>query len=116
MIRMELVRHIAADPAGVALLLAEPASWSDPEHRDHLWIVESPRRVGSGFTAGLEVVEPLGRLVTGEVGVTPSLHAGCDVSLVLAVRDLDSAAATELAASRFLALLADRARARAFAA
>jgi hypothetical protein len=119
MTRVELVRHVGADPAGVALLVAEPASWSAAgiaDYLGHLWVVESPRRAADGFVAGVEVVEPLGRLVSGELLISPCCAAGSDIRLAVDVRDAVDADTIERDAACFVELLADRARARAFAA
>jgi hypothetical protein len=113
MTRFEVKRHVAADPAGVALLLAEPAGWSD---LDHHWAIAAPHRVGDGFAAALQVTVPSDRLARGVVCVTPATDAGCDIRLVINAKDRTVATDVERSASSFLALLAERARARSFAA
>lgn len=113
MTRIEVTQHVAADPAGVALLLAEPTSWSDP---DHGWLVAQPRHIGSRFTAAVEVTERLGRLATGEVTVKPAADAGSEIRLVISAPDASTVRSVEASASSFLAVLAERARARSFAA
>jgi hypothetical protein len=113
MTRFEVTRHVAADPAGVALLLAEPASWSDLDHR---WVVAPPHRVGAGFAAALQVTASSDRLARGVISVAASADAGCEVRLVINARDRAIAHDVEQSASTFLAVLAERARARSFAA
>jgi hypothetical protein len=115
MARIELTRHVAADPAGVALLLAEPASWPDPDQREHGWVVTAPRRVGSRFTAVVEVLRMSGRLAGGQMTVKPSTASGCEVKLVVSAIDADTLT-VERSASAFLGLLAERAQARSLAA
>jgi hypothetical protein len=111
--RFEVTRHVAADPAGVALLLAEPASWSDLYHH---WVVAAPRRVGEGFAAALQVSADSGRLARGVISVATSPEVGCEVRLVINACDGAVANEVERSASRFLDALAERARERSFAA
>jgi hypothetical protein len=112
MTRFEVRRHVAADPAGVALLLAEPTAWSD---LDHTWAVANPHRVGDGFAAAFRVTEPSDQLARGVVCVTPTTDAGCEVRLVINAKDR-AVADVQRSVSGFLGLLAERARARSFAA
>jgi hypothetical protein len=114
--RFEVTRHVAADPAGVALLLCEPASWRDPDHDDYTWTVAAPRRVASRFTAATEVTASSERVATGQMTVKPSAEAGCEVRLVLTTRDAAAARTVEQSALLLLASLADRAQARSLAA
>jgi hypothetical protein len=116
MTRVTRHQRVAADPAGVALLLAEPASWFDTEQRGRIWVVEAPRRVGSGFRAHLEIVEPAGHLVVGEITVAPSPDGGCELGVDIALGTRSRPRHIEQSAASFLDLLAERARARALAA
>jgi hypothetical protein len=116
MARFEVIRRVAADPAGVALLLAEPASWPDPDHDEQVWLVALPRHVGSRFTAAVEVTETAGRLATGQVTVKPSTDAGSEIRLVIDALDDESTRVVERSAVAFLGLLAERAQARSLAA
>jgi hypothetical protein len=116
MTRIELTRRVVADPAGVALLLAEPASWPDPDRDDQGWVVSPPRHVGTRFAASVEAVETAGRLAAGQVTVKPIGDAGCEVRLVLTVADESTAGRVEASAGTFLALLGERAQARSLAA
>jgi hypothetical protein len=119
MTRIELTRHVVADPAGVALLLAEPASWPDPDRDDQGWVVAPPRHVGDRFTAVIEAVQPVeapGRMASGQVIVKPTGEVGCEIRLVINVRDHATAARVEESAATFLAVLGDRAQARSLAA
>jgi hypothetical protein len=104
---------VAADPASVALLLAEPASERDP---DSGISVTPPRRTGVGFTAVLHLVDALGRTIAGEVTATPASDAGCELRLVLSAPDSAAARGLERSATGFLAELAARARSRSRAA
>jgi hypothetical protein len=113
MTRIERARRVAADPAGVALLLAEPASWADGHN---LWSVTAPRRMGTRFSAALEIIAPSGSLVRGIVTVSPATDVGSEIRVVVNARDGGLAEDVERSASTFLALLAERAQARAFAA
>jgi hypothetical protein len=110
MARVMISRHMIADPASVALLLAEPVSAPD----DGV-VVSLPRRAGVGFTAAVEVTDSLGRSAAGEVIVQPATDAGCDVGLALSAPDGVSRA-VERAGSSFLDKLAARARQRSEAA
>jgi hypothetical protein len=111
--RIEVSRHVAADPASVALLLAEPASETEP---DRGVVVATPRRNGVGFTAAIEVIDAIGRVVTGDVTVEPATDAGCDVRLEVTAPDRGAARGVERAAATFLDTLAARARSRSYAA
>jgi hypothetical protein len=113
MTRFEVTRHVAADPAGVALLLAEPASWSD---LDHHWVIAPPHRVGDGFAAALQVTAHSDRLARGVICVAVSAEAGSEMRLVINARDRAVARDVEQSAATFLAELSERARARSFAA
>jgi hypothetical protein len=115
MARLEIIRHVAADPAGVALLLAEPASWPDPEHREQGWTVAAPHRVGTRFTAAIEIASTSGRLAAGKVTVRPSSDSGSEIRLVVSASDT-ATSTVERSALTFLGLLADRAQARSLAA
>jgi hypothetical protein len=111
--RVEVSRHVAADPASVALLLAEPAGETEP---DRGFVVVTPRRAGVGFTAAVAVTDAIGRVVTGEVNVEPATDAGCEIRVHLIAPDRAAARAVERTASTFLDTLAARARSRSFAA
>lgn len=113
MTRVEVSRHVAADPTTVALLLAEPAS--EPEH-DRAVVVGPPRRAGVGFAAAVEVIDAVGRVVSGEVMIEPATDAGCDVRLAMSAPDGPAGRGIERSCSTFLSDLAGHARARSFAA
>jgi hypothetical protein len=116
MTRFEVTRHVVADPAGVALLLAEPANWPQADDAGRVWVVSPPRRVGSRFVAVLEVTATAGRLATGQVTVKPSNDAGSEIRLVISSTDDDVTDGVDQGAVTFVALLAERAQARAMAA
>jgi hypothetical protein len=111
--RVEVSRHVAADPASVALLLAEPPG--EPEH-DRAVVVTPPRRAGVGFVAIVEVIDAIGRAVTGEVMIEPATDAGCDVRLSVTAPDVSAARGIERSGSTFLSDLAARAKSRSRAA
>jgi hypothetical protein len=111
--RIEVTRHVAADPASVALLLSEPSTTRDPEDG---WVMAPPRRAGVGFTSVTQTSALSGFTASGRVIIVPATDAGCDVRLVVAVSDDVATVRAKRSAARFLALLADRARARSFAA
>jgi hypothetical protein len=110
--RIEVSRHVAADPASVALLLAEVAS----EHVDSGLSLAPPRRTGVGFTAPVEFAEPIGGVIAGEVTVEPAAGAGCDVVVRFVPTDRGASRGLERVGSTFLAALAARAKSRSFAA
>jgi hypothetical protein len=113
MTRIEVTRHVAADPTSVALLLAEPPSEEDGHHEV---VVAPPRRAGVGFVSAIAVTGALGRSVAGQVTVEPASDAGCDVRIVLRAPDHTAARVIERASSTFLDVLSARARSRAYAA
>ncbi|HEX3823710.1 MAG TPA: hypothetical protein VHV79_04520 [Mycobacteriales bacterium] len=113
MSRVEVARHVAADPASVALLLAELAA---EDGTDHGLVVTSPRRAGIGFAARLEFVHAGGAVLVGEIVVAPSSGEGCDVRAGFGVPDDSPIQPVERGASAFLAALAAHAKSRAFAA
>lgn len=113
MTRIEVKRHVAADPASVALLLAEPASERDP---DSGVVIAAPRRTGVGFVAAIEVTDAVGRAVTGDVIVEPSSDAGSDLAVAISVPDQRAARGIEKTVAGFMGELAARARSRSFAA
>jgi hypothetical protein len=65
MTQAQIVRRFAADPAGVALLLAGPVAdmlWPQPESSDDLQparvVVGPPMRAGVGFVVDLTIADP----------------------------------------------------------
>jgi hypothetical protein len=124
--RFEVERHIAADPASVALLLAgplgdTPSSDTDlPTARvtaeDSGLVVTAPRRNGVGFVAGVSTTDAKDRPVAGELRIEPAEDPGCEVRLTFTAADSGSVAVVKRAASRFLSTLALRARERSYAA
>lgn len=117
MTRIEIARHAAADPASVALLLAEPAERSQPAGSDSEVSGElSPvRRTAAGFAARLDVVSRDGT-GHGQVSVMPAVDDGCDVRLTLSVADTALAWSADEWATAYLESLVERARLRASAA
>jgi hypothetical protein len=118
MARIEITRHAAADPASVALLLAEPPLAPADARADSLPTgeVSLVRRNGVGFAAGVDVVVGDGHQALGQLTVVPSTDAGCEVRIEL---NPVSAAAEDLAATwatGFLDSLAERAAERSSAA
>jgi hypothetical protein len=120
--RIEVARHIAADPASVALLLADPTGDIDPDGTrlhaadEDTIEVSAPRRSGVGFVAEL-TVRLRGEIgFPGEIRVEPATDPGCDVRMVLSVPSGANATAAQRQVGRFLSGLADRARSRSYAA
>lgn len=117
MTRVEITRHTAADPASVALLLAEPSAEPVTEPNGELAGDVSPvRRSGVGFAAGLDVVDEVGRTTRGLLTVVPAVDEGCDVRITLSPVDEAVAESAAAWATAFLDSLAERARLRACAA
>jgi hypothetical protein len=120
--RIEVVRHIAADPASVALLLADPTGDSESEQaRLHLAAedgldVSAPRRSGIGFAADVAVRLRKGGPVAGEIRIEPATDPGCDARIVLHLGPDSDASAAQRLAGKFLSTLADRAKSRSYAA
>ncbi|MBV9292508.1 MAG: hypothetical protein JO222_08655 [Frankiales bacterium] len=112
MARVDVVREIAADPAGVALLLAGPAArelWPAPAAQ-----FGPPSRSGLGFALTVTVGgngSAAHGTVTVRAGETPGT---CVVRFT--VPDAAAAATVGEHARRFLDGLAERARSRSSAA
>jgi hypothetical protein len=109
MTRVDMRREVVADPASVALLLAE----TSPD--DGGPVVKSSRRSDAGFTASVEFADDQGGTATGEVTIVPAA-AGCEVRIVLAAADQWAARGVELAGWRYLDVLSSRAQRRSCAA
>jgi hypothetical protein len=105
-----ITRHVAADPASVALLLAEPAASSDGA------MLTPPRRTGVGFAASIKLVDALGAPLAGDVVVEPATDEGSMLRLVLGGAEVTSARTVQRAGESFLSELAIRARSRSHAA
>jgi hypothetical protein len=120
--RLEVARHIAADPASVALLLADPNGDSESEDgRLHLAAedgldVSAPRRSGIGFVADVTVRLRKGGPLAGEIRVEPAADPGCDARILLRLADGADASTAQRLAGKFLSTLADRAKSRSRAA
>lgn len=114
MTRIEAVRHIAADPAGVVLLLSGPTGRELWPH-DHI-MFGPPMRSGMGFAVDLTVDEA-GRHARGRVDITAATDGPgtTDLRLVLTT---NAAARSWLGrdAQTFLDGLADAAQSRSSAA
>jgi hypothetical protein len=118
MTRIEITRHAAADPASVALLLAEPviepvADGLDPTPWGG---VSGVRRSGVGFRAGVDVAVGDDHQAGGVLTVVPSTDAGCDVRIELNPNDEAAAFSVQAWAVSFLDSLTERARERSSAA
>ncbi len=120
--RIEVARHIAADPASVALLLADPAGEAELDEArlrvadEDMVEVSAPRRSGVGFMAELSVRLRGETAIPGEIRVEPATDPGCDARIVLTVPGGANAGAAQRQAGKFLSGLADRARSRSYAA
>jgi hypothetical protein len=110
---VEITRHVAADPASVALLLAELAS--DEVSNSDL-VIAAPRRTGVGFAAPLKFIEADGDVLSGEVVVEPSAKAGCDARVEFDVPERSAARQVQRAGAMFLTELAAHAKSRSAAA
>ncbi|MDQ1704501.1 MAG: hypothetical protein QOF18_867 [Frankiaceae bacterium] len=113
MSRIEVVRHVAADPAGVALLLSGPAGrdlWPDEEAH-----FGPPMRSGVGFAVDLTVDEA-GRHARGRVDITAAAAGPGATDLRLVLSSNTGLSRLSLDARRFLSRLADAAQARSSAA
>jgi hypothetical protein len=113
MARVEVSRHVEADPASVALLLAEPPGEPD---RDSGVVVSPPRRTAVGFAAGVQITTLDAGAAIGEITVEPAVDAGADLLLTAMAPDGAAGRAVEHTATSYLARLASRARSRSFAA
>lgn len=130
MTRVELHRHVAADPASVALLLAGPTDREPDASGDTAAlrlvaqrtadvagvIVAAPRRRGVGFVASIDVSDGKGVTTHGTVTVVPATDPGSDIALSLDPVEGQAAGAVRREAAAFLETLVRRARSRAFAA
>jgi hypothetical protein len=110
---VEVIRHAAAGPASVALLLAQPPA--QLVRRAPTGSVGPVRRNGVGFAAAVEILGANGA-ARGRLTIVPSTEGGCDVRITLspvvdAIADGAQAWATD-----FLDSLARQARIRSFAA
>jgi hypothetical protein len=105
-----IIRHVAADPASVALLLAEPTGSSDGT------VLTPPRRTGVGFAASIALVDGLGTPVAGDVSVEPATDEGSVLRLVIGGAEATSTRTAQRAGESFLSELAIRARSRSHAA
>jgi hypothetical protein len=106
---IEVVRHVSADSAGVALLLSDPSFDLDATVS---WQVGVPRRWGAGFIASIEGKAWPAHDAAGTISVEPVRGWGCQVRLVLTtLQRPDATMAT--AAKDYLSRLAVQAQLRA---
>lgn len=128
MTRVDLTRHVAANPASVALLLAGPTVDlvsgvagrlpARPDDAAPLDVtVAAPRRDGVGFVSDVTVVADRGTrargVARGVLTVVPADRPGCDIRIRLdAAENLHA----EPQVRAFLDVLAEHALARALAA
>src|SRR4051794_23246420 len=118
MARAEIVRHVAADPAGVALLLSGPAAYELwPGTDDASMTLRTPMRSGVGFVVDLSVDDPLVGPARARLAIEPAEAAAAATALRLVViaGDANETAIRDRAA-RFLDALARQAQARSSAA
>jgi hypothetical protein len=130
--RIDVARHIAADAASVALLLADShgvqgsgaqgsGAPGSTETRlraadADILAVAAPRRGGIGFLADVTATVRGSGPIHGLIRVEPAADAGCDVRIGVIVPTGSDPAATERLAARFLTELEDRATSRSYAA
>ena len=131
-VSVTLRRHVTADPASVALILAGPTVReadvtgdtgvlrlvSDHSADTPGVVVAAPRRNGVGFLASIDVSDGHGGRGRGAVRVAPAGDAGCDIELTLdaAFGSYEPVDAVRREAQSFLDELVKRARSRAYAA
>lgn len=117
MTEVELRRQVAADPASMALLLADLGQTPEqvPGQRRDSIAVTVPHRSGVSFTASVEVHAD-GRDVRGALVVRPAADPGSEVELNVESCPDDVARRVSRLADRYLDDLVERAQSRAFAA
>jgi hypothetical protein len=113
MIRVEVVRPVAADPASVALLMSELPTTKDP---DRNWVVGPPRRIGGTFMAPAQSSGLAEFSAAGELTIDPASDGGCRLRLAVEVPADAATLRVQRSAARFLATVAYRARSRSLAA
>jgi hypothetical protein len=112
----EVVRHVAADAAGVALLLSGPAAYDLwPQADDTTMTARAPMRSGIGFVVDLSVDDDTLGAVRARVAITPAGGATTSLRLSASAAEASEGALRERAA-RFLDALARQAQARSSAA
>lgn len=123
--KIELRKHIAADPSSVALLLTGPLV-HEQEPAGDLQVVSAdpapgvavspPRRSGVGFAATVDVTADDGAIAHGGLTIVPASDAGCEVTLHAAAESEAVVRSATRHSRRFLESLDQRARSRAYAA
>ena len=116
MARTEVVRHVAADPASLALLLSGPAArelWPDADRESmHL---RTPMRSGVGFVVDLSVDDIVVGPVRARLTIDPADGATTSLRLT-ATAPSGTDATTRDRVARFLDALARQAQSRSSAA
>lgn len=112
MARIDIVRHVAADPPGLALLLSGPTG-------RELWeagalLLGAPRRSGMGFRVDLATAAPA--LARGRILISTGADGPVASEVRLTLSADGDAAALRAAAVDYLDALADVAQARSSAA
>jgi hypothetical protein len=112
MARIEVVRHVAADPASLALLLSGPTG-------RELWVDDSlalsaPTRSGLGFRVDLAATAPAN--ARGRILIAAGADGPISSEVTLTVSVVGDVPAMRHAVARFLDALAAAAQARSSAA
>jgi hypothetical protein len=118
MTRAEVVRNVAADPAGIALLLSGPGAYGLwPGVDDSTVRLRPPMRSGVGFVVDLALDDPVLGAVRARLSIAPADAAYAATALRLVVTaDGGGELAVRDRAAGFLDALARQAQARSSAA
>jgi hypothetical protein len=112
----EVVRHVAADAAGVALLLSGPAAYGLwPNADDTTMTAHAPMRSGIGFVVDLSVDDEVVGAVRARLSISPAGGATTLLRLSVTAPQATEGALRDRAA-RFVDALARQAQARSSAA
>ena len=116
MTRTEVARHVAADPASVALLLSGPTAvtmWPDAE--DDSMVFRTPMRSGVGFVVDLSVRDVVAGPARARLSIAPGDNPTV-TTLRLVVTAVGTSTQLRTRAALFLDALARCAQARSSAA
>src|SRR5436190_24373937 len=116
MTRTEVVRHVAADPASVALLLSGPTAvtlW--PDAQEDSVVFRTPMRSAVGFVVDLSVRDVVAGPARARLSIAPS-DSPAVTTLSLVVTAAGTATELRTRAALFLDALARCAQSRSSAA
>lgn len=116
--RAEVVRTVAADPAGIALLLSGPGAYDLwPGVDDSTMTLRPPMRSGVGFVVDISVDDPAVGAARARLSIVPAQATTATTALrVVVTADGAGEVAVRDRAARFLDALARQAQARSSAA